>query len=175
MMLNMSVDIRACTDDDLELLRLRWRTPGEVHEWHYAQQLDGHVTYLVAWRGDIPLGSGSVQWGGCVGSNAKRSFPNALELNHLHVRSEFRGQGVGSNLIGTAEKLVRKTGWDQFSVSVAVDNPKAERLYLRLGFRPTGVFDVSEYDWVTDQGAVKHEVERSQLLVKDLGGFRTAW
>jgi RimJ/RimL family protein N-acetyltransferase len=54
------------------------------------------------------------------------------------------------------------------AVGVAEDNPDAERLYRRLGYRPTGVIDVSQYDWITPEGAVRHETERDQLLVKDL-------
>lgn len=53
-------------------------------------------------------------------------------------------------------------------MGVAEDNPAAERLYRRLGYRPTGVIDVSEYDWITPEGAVRHETERDHLLVKDL-------
>lgn len=161
--------IRPCTQHDLEALRSRWPTPGKVHEAHYAQQAVGRVTYLVAWRGDDPLGSGVVQWGGCIGPNAQETFPEAVELNHLQVRSEYRGQGVGSRLINAAEELVRQAGRRQVGVGVAEDNPDAERLYVRLGYRKTGVFDVTEYDWVTGEGRLQHEVERDQLLLKVIG------
>ncbi|WMY79478.1 acetyltransferase [Citricoccus sp. I39-566] len=53
-------------------------------------------------------------------------------------------------------------------MGVAEDNPEAERLYRRLGYRPTGIIDVSEYDWITPEGAVRHETERDHLLIKDL-------
>jgi GNAT superfamily N-acetyltransferase len=168
------MDIRACTDDDLEALLSRWPTSVRVHEAHFAQQLAGRTTYLVAWRGGDPLGSGVVQWGGCIGPNAQKAFPDAIEINHLHVRGEFRGQGVGTGLINAAEELVRQGGGHQSGLSVADDNTDAERLHLRLGYRPTGVFDVCEYDWITDEGVTQHEIERSQLLVKGLGEHRPA-
>lgn len=110
------------------------------------------MAYLVAWRDDAPLGSGLVQWGGCVGPNARDAFSEAVEFNHLQVRSEFRGQGVGTHLISTAEALAWHRGRPQVGVGVADDNPEAERLYVRLGYRPTGIVDVSEYDSVTDEG-----------------------
>lgn len=162
------MDIRPCTDEDLSVLRSRWATPGDVHEAHHANQLSGHTTYLVAWQGQEPLGSGVLQWNGCIGPNARFAYPEAVELNHLQVRDKHRGQGVGSALTTAAEALASKAGRYQVAIGVADDNPDAERLYRRLGYRPTGVVDVSEYDWVTDEGSRRHETERDQLLVKDL-------
>ncbi|MEV4900676.1 GNAT family N-acetyltransferase [Citricoccus sp. NPDC055426] len=162
------MDIRPCTDADLRLLCSRWKTPGGVHERHHARHLAGEVTYLVAWQGQEPLGSGVLQWGGCIGSNARTAYPDAVELNHLLVRDHCRGQGVGSALIAAAEALAAQTGRHQMAMGVAEDNPDAERLYRRLGYRSTGVIDVSEYDWITAEGSVRHETEHDHLLVKDL-------
>ncbi|MBB5748999.1 GNAT family N-acetyltransferase [Micrococcus sp. TA1] len=163
------MDIRPCTDADLSVLCARWRTPGGVHEAHHGRQRAGQTTFLVAWQDQEPLGSGVLQWGGCIGSNARAAYPEAVELNHLQVRDAYRGQGVGSALITAAEALASQTGRRQMAVGVADDNPDAERLYRRLGYRPTGVVDVSEYDWITAEGAVRHETERDHLLVKNLG------
>ncbi|MFC0249821.1 GNAT family N-acetyltransferase [Citricoccus parietis] len=162
------MNIRPCTDADLSVLCALWRTPGGVHERHYDRQRAGQTTYLVAWQDQEPLGSGVLQWGGCIGSNARTAYPQAVELNHLQVRDLYRGQGVGSALIAVAEALASRAGRHQMAVGVAEDNPEAERLYRRLGYRPTGVVDVSEYDWITAEGAARHETERDQLLVKDL-------
>ncbi|HRO31190.1 MULTISPECIES: GNAT family N-acetyltransferase [Micrococcaceae] len=162
------MDIRPCTDADLSVLCSRWRTPGGVHEAHHVCQRAGQTTYLVAWHDQEPLGSGVLQWGGCIGSNARTAYPEAVELNHLQVRDEYRGQGVGSALIAAAEDLIARTGCYQMAVGVAEDNPAAERLYRRLGYRRTGVLDVSEYDWITPEGTVRHETERDHLLIKAL-------
>jgi GNAT superfamily N-acetyltransferase len=161
------MNIRPCTDADLRLLCSSWRTPGSVHERHHDRQRAGQATYLVAWQDQEPLGSGVLQWGGCIGSNARTAYPGAVELNHLQVRDHYRGRGVGSALVAAAEALASQAGRDQMAVGVAEDNPDAERLYRRLGYRPTGVVDISEYDWITAEGAVRHETERDQLLVKD--------
>jgi GNAT superfamily N-acetyltransferase len=162
------MDIRPCADADLRVLRSRWIVPGDVHEAHHAQQLTGQTTYLVAWQGQEPLGCGVLQWGGCIGSNAQNAYPGVMEINHLQVRDGYRGQGVGSALIAAAEALAMQVGRCQVAVGVAEDNPDAERLYRRLGYRPTGVVDISEYDWITNEGAVRHETERDHLLIKDL-------
>ncbi|QCU76939.1 GNAT family N-acetyltransferase [Citricoccus sp. SGAir0253] len=162
------MDVRPCTDADLSVLCSRWETPGGVHEAHHARQRAGQATYLVAWQDQEPLGSGVLQWGGCIGSNARTAYPGAVELNHLQVRGQYRGQGVGSALIAAAEDSASQAGRYQVAVGVAEDNPDAERLYRRLGYRPTGIIDVSEYDWITPEGMLRHETERDHLLVKDL-------
>ena len=54
--------------------------------------MEGAATYLVAWRGDEPLGAGMVQWGGCLGPEARAAFPRSVEINQVQVREEFRGQ-----------------------------------------------------------------------------------
>ena len=168
-LLNGEMIIRPCTDADLSVLCSRWRTPGDLHERHHDHQRDGQTIYLVAWQDQEPLGSGVLQCGGCVGFNARTAYPGAVEFNHLQVRDQYRGQGVGSALIAAAEALASQAGRDQIAVGVAEDNPDAERLYRRLGYHPTGVIDVSRYDWITAEGAVRHETERDHLLVKDLG------
>jgi len=137
-------------------------------EAHHARQSDGQATYLVAWRDEEPLGSGMLQWTGCVGPSARCAFPGAVELNHLQVRPHLRGQGVERLLIGAAEALAAQGGRNQLAVGVSDENRDAERLYVRLGYRPTGVFDVTEYDWADDDGVVHHEIERDQLLVKEI-------
>lgn len=162
------MDVRPCTDDDLELLRSRWPTGGGVHEAHHARQDTGATTYLVAWNDDEPLGSAVLQRPGCVGANARSAFPDAVEVNHLQVREPFRGLGVGTALIGAAESLAAGLGRAQVAVGVADDNPRARSLYERLGYRPTGVVDTCAYDWVDDEGGRHHAVERSELLVKEL-------
>ena len=162
------MDIRPCAPEDLTALDRHWPS-GTVHAAHLRAQESGSATFLVAWDGAEPLGSGMVQWSGPAGEAARTAYPGAVEINHLQVRPEHQGAGVGTALIGFAEQLVRDRGRHLVAVGVAVDNPGAERLYTRLGYRRTGVEDVTEYDWVDEQGSTHHAVERDVLLVKDLG------
>ncbi len=164
-MVDNSVEVRSLRSEQLDGLCASWNI-GRIHKDHFARQLLGIATYLIAWRADEPLGSVVVQWNGCIGPNAKKAYPQVVELNHLQVRDNFRGHGVGSELINAAEELACRPGNCQMGVSVADNNHDARRLYLRLGYRPSGVFDVSEYDWVSEDGQVHRAVERNQLLVK---------
>lgn len=164
----MSVVVRAATAADLPALEAGWPVPGDVHAHHLRSQESGDSTFLVAWDGSMPLGSGIVQWSGPVGGRAREAFPDAVEINHLQVREQSRGQGVGSAIIAAAQELCAARGRGLVAVGVATDNEGAARLYERLGYRRTGVIDVSEYDWVDDAGAVHHAVEQDELLIREL-------
>ena len=165
---NGDVETRPCTASDLAALIASWPEHVEVHEAHFAAQQTGHSTFLVAWEADEAAGYCTVQWGGCVGPNARGGFPNAVEINHLQVRPAWQRRGVGSQLIAAAEALLQDRGIPIAALGVGDDNPGAARLYARLGYRPTDVWDVTEYDW-DDDGTLRHASERTQLLVKDIG------
>ena len=62
----------------------------------------------------------------------------------IAVRSEFRGQGIGHQLLDAILKLAASKGVEKISLSVEVDNP-ALNLYLQHGFE--GV-QKNAGDWV---------------------------
>lgn len=163
------MQIRPCSADDLARLRTRWPSPGsDVHGAHFTAQQNGTATYLVAWRGSSPLGSGMVQWGGGMGADAASAHPGCIEIHHLQVRPQERGKGVGSALIAAAEELIRSRGHTTVGIGVAADNPDAARLYRRLGYEPTGIRDSTSYTWIDAGGAAHDETEDDELLVKQL-------
>jgi len=161
------VEIRPCSDEDLAQLRELWPTPGtDVHGGHYAAHLRGQATYLVAWKGATPFGSAMVQWAGCVGQNARKAFPDCVEINHLQVRPELRGQGAGTALIRAAEELVAARGLAEVALGVSTDNADARRLYSRLGYVSTGIRDLTSYRWVDSSGNEHMADEEDDLLIK---------
>lgn len=68
-----AIDVRVCSERDLDLLRQLWPTPADVAGSHYAEQQGGNATFLVGWQTDEPLGWGLL-FGGCVGENARAAF-----------------------------------------------------------------------------------------------------
>jgi ribosomal protein S18 acetylase RimI-like enzyme len=160
--------VRPCSANDLALVSTRWPVPGGVHEAHYAAQLSGTATYLIAWANAEPLGSGMIQWAGCGGANARQAFPDAVEINHLQVRPEWRERGVGTAIIEDAETRAAGRGHALVALGVGLENDRAARLYRRLGYTATGILDTFTYSWIDDNGASHPESETSELLVKRL-------
>jgi ribosomal protein S18 acetylase RimI-like enzyme len=160
--------IRPCSRADLDLVNARWSVPGDVHGAHYAAQTSNAATYLIAWEDAEPLGSDMVQWNGCSGPNARHTYPEAVEVNHLQVRREWRGRGVGTALINDSETRATDRGHRVVALGVGVENEGAARLYRRLGYKATGVFDTFSYSWIDEDGVCHPEIETSELLVKRL-------
>ncbi|KAI1358174.1 acyl-CoA N-acyltransferase [Xylaria arbuscula] len=63
------------------------------------------------------------------------------ELRRLYVETTAHGRGIGSKLIAAVEEQARAEGFKQLWLTVWEHNPKAERLYLRLGYRKYGDVD----------------------------------
>lgn len=108
------------------------------------------------------------RWFSGLAVHARAAYPKAVEVNHLFIRRDRRSQGVGRALIAAAEGLAGQANRTPMSVGVADDNSRAASLYRNLGFRHTRVWDVTAYDYTSEDGEVRHEVERVELLVKDL-------
>jgi len=59
-----------------------------------------------------------------------------LHLSALCVRSSMRGQGIGTGLLQAVFDLARVNGSSLVWLSVVDTNPRARRLYERMGFVP---------------------------------------
>lgn len=120
-------------------------------------QVAGDSVLLVAWVGEVPVGSGQLDL---------RTSP--VELKNLHVRADSRGGGIGTALVAAAEAWMRACGHARLSIGVAVDNSAARRLYERLGYVATGEFSTVTYAYVDDEGISRTATETDELLVKTL-------
>lgn len=118
----------------------------------FENQRAGRARFLVATIADAPAASCEV---------TIEDLPRVL---NLHVRPEWRGRGIGSRLIERAEAVAAARG--QLAIWVAEDNLGARRLYLRLGFRPTGRSESITYDAVDDDGQLETITETNCELVK---------
>jgi ribosomal protein S18 acetylase RimI-like enzyme len=61
------------------------------------------------------------------------SMQKVYILNDLYVSEEFRGKGIGTELITYAEKELAKSGIKKISLKTAYDN-QAKSLYKKLGY-----------------------------------------
>jgi GNAT superfamily N-acetyltransferase len=72
---------------------------------------------------------------GTVGGIVENGTP---ELISMWVDPDWRGRGVGDVLVSAVLSWARRAGYPVVRLWVTVDNPAAQRLYARHGFRPTG-------------------------------------
>ncbi|AMO89147.1 acetyltransferase family protein [Corynebacterium simulans] len=90
---------------------------------------------FIAWSGAIPAGGVWLNWG----TKDRHGYGHVAEgipEFALAVEPRFRGQGVGTLLLDAATNLAREKGAPGVSLSVAIANERAHRLYLHLGFEP---------------------------------------
>lgn len=108
------------------------------HEAHHARQLRGDAAYLVAWRDTTPLGSVVLRRDGYTGERGRAAHPESVEICHLQVREEHRGQGVGTALIAAAEHEALRHGHRVVAMGAADDSPGALRRTSGWGTAPQG-------------------------------------
>ena len=104
-------------------------------QWRSHQQGEIHVIIAAcdtAQGENFPVGQAAIHW------NGKPTHPLIPDIQSVRVRADLRGQGLGSRLLFACEKLVFARGHGQVSLSVALDNAAARRLYERLDYRVTG-------------------------------------
>jgi len=130
------MDVRRCTKEDSENLPEALREP-------YQGQLSGRWDLLTAWDGTALAGHGLLRWEGPLLPAVAAALPGQVELAFLHVEPDWRGRGVGTKLIGLAENRALFNGRTSLGLAVESVNTRARGLYIRLGYRATGVtYDV---------------------------------
>lgn len=91
--------------------------------------------------------------------SARQELSDGVSRGYIYgvrVRPEHRNQGVGTQLILTAEKTLIKRGFSFATLNVGRDNPNALRLYKRLGYR---VVAPENGRWsYEDESGIRHDV-----------------
>ena len=78
----------------------------------------------------------------------KRPKSDVLHLDTLAVHPDVEGQGIGTQLIRAVEALAQSEGKRWVTLKVEDINPRAKRLYERLGF-VTDKFEKLPWPWRT--------------------------
>ncbi|MBE7502948.1 MAG: GNAT family N-acetyltransferase [Verrucomicrobiales bacterium] len=73
--------------------------------------------------------------GGVAGAAEIRRSPEALFLNHVLVRRDLQGRGLGRRLLAEGFARLRGARTREISLDVFADNARARGWYERLGFR----------------------------------------
>jgi len=104
---------------------------------------------LLASCGDLPVGFIT------CGDGWQRGEVAIIQLG---VRPEWRGQGIGSALLVETLRRFQAAGGDHVLLDVNVDNPRAARVYARLGFERDGRRAKYVLSLVRPGGAAREEL-----------------
>ena len=126
---NVSV---AIVDNKIAGMLLAYRLPSPHHE----EPLDDYPEFI------RPL----IELEQCV--------PDTFYINMLASFPEYRGQGVGSKLMGYATDLARQSDCNTLSLEVFEDNENAVRLYRLLGYSVLDQRDVVPHPCHTHHGKI---------------------
>ena len=142
---------------------LEWHGGTDFRAWYHAQwrnHRDELARVLIADVNNFPIGQVAVHWHG------KPTHPLVPDVQSLRVFPAFRGLKIGSLLLDCAEGVVRERGFSHISLSVALDNPRAQKLYERLGYHVFGDIYHDEWQYIDARGET-HTVREEVLdLVK---------
>lgn len=93
-----------------------------------------------------------------VGCGAVRMIGDTeAEVKRMYVRPEARGKGVGAVILARLEDEARSRGARRMLLEMGADQPEAQALYRRFGFRPVPCW-----------GEYLRTIETSVCLGKDL-------
>lgn len=66
------------------------------------------------------------------------STQNTLKISRLYVLEQFWGNGIGTYLLNEINQYARKKGFESIWLTVWDQNPRAIKLYQKLGFKIVG-------------------------------------
>ena len=159
----MDILIRQLETQDIETIAaafqlLGWNKPVTQYERYYAQQLQGKRTVLVAFLNNEFVGYLTICWQSEYPPFRQANIP---EIKDFNVLPTFRRQGIGTQLMGEAERMItQRSAIVGIGVGLYVDYGAAQRLYVKRGYIPDGKGLVSHDRFVKpgDQVAVDDDL-----------------
>lgn len=75
------------------------------------------------------------------------TFPNEFYLDTISVFEKFRGKGIGSKLLEALPQWAKENQREVIGLACDKQNPKAKKLYQKMGFEEVGVYQLSGHDY----------------------------
>ena len=125
---------RDATEGDLAALT-GLKTPHALHADRIRHAREDDLRYLVVVAGESVIGFGSVVLG-WPDEYPPQDHPGRLPVMiDLMVSPDHRSRGAGTALVGGMEEIAAGRGCREIFVSVnPADNPRAQALYVQLGY-----------------------------------------
>lgn len=103
-------------------------------------------------------------------SSGRRELADGKTRAYIYgfrIMPQYRGFGVGSRLMSLVEQDLYRRGFRTISLNVNRDNPKAKRLYERLGYRVVAS-EPGKWSYVDDRGVRRHVHEPAWRMQKTI-------
>lgn len=168
---SLPITIRPATHQ--HITRLEWhgqfRHLRNLFRHSYREQQAGRRLLLIAAVDEYPVGRLFLQW---VSSNPTLADGRTRAyLYSFQVHEMLQGRGIGTALLQEAESRIQARHYRQILIAVAKDNPRAQMLYQRFGYRVIRD-DPGEWDYVDHNGVTRHVVEPCWIMEKRLHRLR---
>ncbi|KAM4804184.1 N-acetyltransferase 8F1-like [Urocitellus parryii] len=127
------------------LARQPWRQ--YIVECLQTDLADINKSYLRASGSCFWVAESGGQVAGIVGALQVKDAPpgrKQLQLFHLSVSLEHRGEGLGKALVMTVLQFARAQGYSEVVLETSMVQQDALTLYLRMGFQKTGEYFLSK-------------------------------
>jgi ribosomal-protein-alanine N-acetyltransferase len=121
--------------DLLEVVEIEESSGISAWGWDaYHRELQSpHDSIMLVARVHLPAPASQI-----AGFIVAQVLSNEFHVNNVAVRAEFRGQGIGRELLQTVMNGARKLGASLGLLEVRAGNEAAQRLYERCGFIVNG-------------------------------------
>ncbi|UJW30570.1 GNAT family N-acetyltransferase [Saccharothrix sp. AJ9571] len=159
------VRIREAGSADLPLL-IRAMGQERYFSDRLDRQKDGLGRLLVAWQEDRPIGVVYLWLELAEEPELREHLPDTPLLTHLETHVEHRARGIGTSLVGAAERWLADKGYDRVALAVETTNVRAARLYARLGYQEWPHSTVRCLSLTDSDG--RRNVEVCRIMVKPL-------
>lgn len=77
----------------------------------------------------------------------KECFEDEFYIDTVSVFEEFQGRGIAKELFAFIENKAKQLGFKKVSLLVDFENPKALKLYEKIGFKKNTVLEVSKHNY----------------------------
>lgn len=145
---------------------LGWDKSSFVYQQYFEEQARNERCIWVAWYNDVFLGYVTLKWQSDYPSFRTQGIP---EINDLNVLPNYRGQGVGSKLLGLAEAEARKKGqYVGLGVGLDLSYGNAQKLYVKRGYIPDGLGITYNHEAVNWGTSVPADDDLNLWLIKTL-------
>lgn len=134
---------------DIEWVKTSCADPKSMYSWNkalIAEEEGNPIGCIISYRGDeyLPIReyTWSRLWEGVdpeiIRKSSIETYPGEYYLDSLSINPEYRGKGLGKELMKAAMAYGASLGYKRFALLVAIEKPRLKKYYESLGFKDAG-------------------------------------